>query len=341
MPSTARPAPTGHTPALRSRSRRGAGIILAVLVLGIAASLLIGSRPVPPIAAVDPSHPLHAIAQARLDRTLLGLAVGAALGVSGACLQGLTRNPLGDPGILGINAGASFAMVLAMAGIGVSSVTGFVWFGFVGAAVAMVVVHGIAGLAPGGATPANITIAGAALSAALLALTTAVLLTNRSTMEAFRFWQVGTIGGRDFGVLLPLLPVLALGLVLALAGARVLNALALGDDLAVGLGERPLLSRLLVSVAIVLLAGAATALAGPIGFVGLVVVHTVRALVGTSYLRIIPVSALAGAALVVLADTIGRVILPPAEVQVGIMAALIGLPAFLILLRRSRWGVAR
>lgn len=314
--------------------------MVGVLVVAVVASVLVGSRPVPPTAVFDPAHPLHPISQARVARTALGLVVGAALGVSGACLQGLTRNPLGDPGILGINAGAAFAMVLAMAGVGVSTVSGFVWFGFAGAAVAMVVVHGIAGFAPGGATPANITIAGAALTAALLSLTTAVLLTNRATMEAFRYWQVGTIGGRDLGVLAGMLPVLAVGFALALAGARVLDALALGDDLAVGLGERVLFSRLVVSTAIVLLAGAATALAGPIAFVGLVVVHTVRALVGPSYLRVIPISALGGAALIVAADTVGRVVLPPAEVQVGIMAALVGLPAFLVLLRRSRWGIA-
>lgn len=315
-------------------------MVLGVLAVAVVASVLVGSRPVPPAAIFDPAHPLHPISQARIARTALGLAVGAALGVSGACLQGLTRNPLGDPGILGINAGAAFAMVLAMAGVGVSTVTGFVWFGFAGAAAAMVVVHGIAGFAPGGATPANITIAGAALTAALLSLTTAVLLTNRATMEAFRYWQVGTIGGRDLGVLAGMLSILAVGFVLALAGARVLDALALGDDLAVGLGERLLFSRLIVSAAIVLLAGAATALAGPIAFVGLVVVHTLRTLVGPSYLRLIPVSALGGAALIVAADTVGRVILPPAEVQVGIMAAVVGLPAFLVLLRRSRWGVA-
>jgi iron complex transport system permease protein len=319
---------------------RGLAIVVAVLAATVVASVLIGSRPVPLSAVLDPTHPLHAISAARIARTALGLAVGAALGVTGACLQGVTRNPLGDPGILGINAGASFAMVLAMAGMGVSTITGFVWFGFAGAAVAMGVVHGIAGLGPGGATPANITIAGAALTAALLSLTTAVLLTNRATMESFRYWQVGTIGGRDLGILASMLPILVVGFALAVTGARVLDALALGDDLAVGLGERLVLGRLVVSAAVILLAGAATALAGPIAFVGLVVVHTVRALVGPPYLRVIPVSALAGAAVVVAADTVGRVVLPPAEVQVGIMAALVGLPAFLVLLRRSRWGMA-
>lgn len=314
--------------------------LLAVLAACVVASVLVGSRPVPPAVLWDVDHPLRAIAEARVDRTLLGLAVGAALGVAGACLQGLTRNPLGDPGILGISAGASFAMVLAMTVAGVSTITGYVWFGFAGAALALLVVHGIAAFGQGGATPARITIVGAALTAALTSLTTAVLLVDRSTMQAFRQWQVGTIGGRDLGVLAAMTPFLAAGLIAALAGARMLDTLALGEDMAVGLGERVRLARVVIGAAVILLAGGATALAGPIAFAGLIVPHAMRTLAGPAYARVLPLSALGGGALVVAADTLGRVVLPPAEVQAGIMVALVGLPAFVVLLRRSRWGAA-
>lgn len=318
----------------------GAAVLLVVLAVCVLASVLIGSRTVPLSALWELEHPLRAIAEARVDRTILGLAVGAALGVAGACLQGLTRNPLGDPGILGISAGASFAMVLAMTVAGVSSITGYVWFGFAGAGLAMLIVHGVAALGEGGATPAKITIVGAALTAALTSLTAAVLLVERSTMQAFRYWQVGTIGGRDLGVLATMTPFLAAGFLAALMGARMLDTLALGDDLAVGLGERVKLARVVIGAAVILLAGGATALAGPIAFVGLIVPHTMRGLAGPAHARVLPLSAVGGAALVVAADTVGRVVLPPAEVQAGIMVALVGLPVFVLLLRRSRWGTA-
>ena len=168
--------------------------------------------------------------------------------------------------------------------------------------------------------------------------TSGILLTDRKTMESFRFWQVGTVGGRGLDVLLTGLPFLVLGAVLALTGARLLNALALGDDLARGLGRRTAVDGLVIGLAVVLLAGGATALAGPIAFVGLLVPHGVRLVVGSDYARILPFSAVVGALFVVLADTVGRVVLPPAEVQVGIMTAVVGVPAFLVLVRRGRMG---
>ncbi len=184
----------------------------------------------------DRSDPLHAIASARLARTCLALAVGAALGLAGALMQGLTRNPLADPGILGVNAGASFAMVLAMSVLGVSSLSAYMWFAFAGAALTMGAVHAIASLGRDGATPLKLVIAGAALTAALTSWTTGVLLTDRQTMETFRFWQVGTVGGRGLDVLATGAPFLFVGALIALVGARLLNALALGDDVARGLG---------------------------------------------------------------------------------------------------------
>ena len=312
--------------------------LVAAAVLVVSASVLVGARTVSWAALFDAGHPLHVIYQARVERTVLALAVGAALGLAGACMQGLTRNPLADPGILGVNAGASFAMVLGISYLGVSDLHGHLWLAFAGAAVAAVLVHAIASMGRDGASPMKLAIAGAALTAAVSSWTSGVLLIDRKTMETFRMWQVGTVGGRGFDVLLTGLPFLVIGAALALAGARLLNTLALGDDLARGMGRRTGTDRLMMGVAIVLLAGGATALAGPIAFVGLIVPHGVRALVGSDYARVLPLSAGFGALLTVLADTVGRVVLPPAEVQVGIMTAVVGVPVFLYLIRRGRMG---
>ena len=326
----------GHTGRVRTTTVV-AGLAVATVVV-VALSVFVGARAVAPSVLLDPADPLYSIYQARFERTLLGLAVGAALGLAGACMQGLTRNPLADPGILGINAGASLAMVLAISFLGVSDLQGYLWFAFLGAAIAAVLVHAIASLGRDGATPVKLAIAGAALTAAVSSWTSGILLTDRKTMESFRFWQVGTVGGRGLDVLLTGLPFLVLGAVLALTGARLLNALALGDDLARGLGRRTAVDGLVIGLAVVLLAGGATALAGPIAFVGLLVPHGVRLVVGSDYARILPFSAVVGALFVVLADTVGRVVLPPAEVQVGIMTAVVGVPAFLVLVRRGRMG---
>jgi len=323
---------------VRARTSTAAAILVAAVLVVAVLSVLVGSTTISPSAVLDSSDPEHPIAVARLSRTCLGLAVGAALGLAGACMQGLTRNPLADPGILGINAGASFAMVLAISVFGVSDLSSYLWFAFAGAAVTMVGVHLIAAMGRDGATPVKLAIAGAAITAALSSWTSGVLLIDRATMESFRFWQVGTIGGRSFDVLLTGLPFLVVGAVLALGSFRLLNALALGDDLARGLGRRVARDRLVLGLACVLLAGGATALAGPIAFVGLIVPHGVRAVVGGDYAKVLPFSLGYGAVLVVLADTVGRVILPPTEVQVGIMTAAVGVPVFLYLIRRGRMG---
>ena len=300
------------------------------------ASLLVGSTDVPWSALADPASPDHAVAAARLARTWVAVAAGAALGLAGACLQGLTRNPLADPGILGTNAGAAFAMVVAITWLGVSDLTGYVWFAFLGAAATSLLVHQVAGTRRAGASPATLVVTGAAATAALTSWTSAVLLTDRRTLETFRAWQVGTVGGRGYEVLVPLLPFLLVGAAAAVLGARALDSLSLGDDLATGLGRGPVRDQVVLGAAVVLLSGAATALAGPIGFVGLAVPHLVRATAGGAHGSLLPLSAVWGAALTVLADTAGRVVLPPTEVQVGIMTAVVGAPVLLVLLRRTR-----
>ena len=340
---TTLPAPSGHRVDRRtspggSRTPITAAILVAAVIGVSVASVLLGSRWMDPGAVLDPTHPMHGIADARVDRTLLGLAVGGALGLVGALMQGLTRNPLADPGILGINAGAAFAMVLAISAFGVSDMQGYVWFAFGGAAAAMVLVHAVAAVGRDGATPVKVAIAGAALTGAVSSWTSGVLLTDRQTIESFRLWQVGTIAGRSSDVLLTGLPFLVVGAVLALACTRSLNALALGDELARGLGRRIGADRLVIGVAVVLLAGAATALAGPVAFVGLIVPHGVRAVVGPDCRRVLPLSLGYGAVLVVAADVVGRMVLPPTEVQVGIMTAVVGVPVFLTLVRRGRIG---
>jgi iron complex transport system permease protein len=336
LTATPRLAPAGPATAGRGRLRAPLLGLAGVLLVAVAASVLVGSRLVSPTELLHHGSTGQAILEARLPRTVLGLLIGAALALAGGCLQGLTRNPLADPGLLGVNAGASFAMVLAVSVFGVSGLFGYLWFAFAGAALAAVLVHTVASFGRGGATPPKLVLAGAALSAGVASWTSGVLLTNKQTFDVFRSWQVGTIGGRDWDVVATGAPFLAVGAVLALAGARTLDTLALGDDLARGLGRRTALDRVVLGVAVVLLAGTATALAGPVAFVGLVVPHAVRAMVGSAHARVLPLSMGYGAALVLLADTIGRVVLPPTEVQVGIMTAVVGVPVFVWFLRRGR-----
>ncbi len=332
-------APAGLQQQSPARRRRTLTAVAPTSLLVVAVlSVLVGSRTVGWNALLDTNDPDHAIAAARLARTCVALAAGAALGLAGACLQGLTRNGLADSGILGLNAGAAFGMIGAAVFLGLSSLTAYVWFAFLGAAVATAVVLGVASRVRGGTSPLALVLTGAAVTAGLTSWTSAILLTDQSARDTFRFWAVGTVGGRGYAELLPVLPFLIVGAVLVLASARTLDALALGDDTARALGRQPIRDRAVVLLAVVLLAGGATALAGPIAFVGLVVPHLVRALHGPAHHQVLPLSAVYGAVLVVLADTAGRVVLPPTEVQVGVMVAVVGAPVFIALARRSKVG---
>lgn len=343
MSTEARVAP--HAAGAPRRRRLGLLVGLAVaVVVAVLLSLAVGSLFIPPGQVV--ASLLHATGSAddgvvrslRVPRTLLGLEVGAALGVAGALLQGFTRNPLADPGILGINAGAAFLVVVGINLLGVASFAGYVWFAFAGAALAgvLLVVLGAGGRM--GATPVTLALAGAALSAVLTGITTAIVLSDQTTLDEYRFWSVGSLSGRASETLVPVLFVVVPGLLLALATAPGLNALALGDDVARSLGVPVGALRILGLVAVTLLAGGATAAAGPIAFVGLVVPHIVRSVTGPDYRWLLPAAALAGIVLILLADVVGRVLAPPSELQVGVVLAVIGAPFFVALVRRRSVG---
>lgn len=342
--------PDGSTSLEMSPKRVGLGrqltgvvVLAAILLAVIVGSIAVGAKPIPPgtvlqaIWSYDASNTDHLIIrELRFPRTIVGVAVGAALGVAGALMQGVTRNPLADPGLLGVNAGAAFAVVLGIWWFGIASVTGLVWFAFIGAAAASVAVYALGSLGTGGATPVRLALAGAAISALLLSFTRAVTLLDQATLDQFRFWAVGSLSGRDSDIARQLAPFIIVGLLLAVAVSRQLNTLALGEDAARALGTRVLATRLFSGLAITLLCGAAVASAGPIGFIGLVVPHAVRAWFGPDQRWLIPASAIAGPSLLLFSDSVGRIIARPGEVQVGIMTAAIGGPAFVILVRRTR-----
>ncbi|XAS67245.1 iron chelate uptake ABC transporter family permease subunit [Micrococcaceae bacterium Sec5.7] len=328
----------------RAPGKQAAWLLAAVVVLVLvsAASLAIGARGLSlemvwqALTRFDPDNGDYAVVHARIPRTVLGLLAGGALGLAGAAMQGVARNPLADPGIMGVNAGAALAVVTGIYVFGVSSLTGYIWFAFIGAAAAGVVVYLIASLGREGATPVKLALAGAALSAVLYSLMNVILVSSQDTLDRFRFWQVGGIAGRDWAVVLPGLPFLLVGALIVLFTGRILNSLALGDDMARGLGQRVGLVRGVTALGIVLLCGSATALAGPIGFVGLVIPHAVRSLTGPDYRWILPFSLVLGPALLLGADVIGRVVLLPGEVPAGIVTALVGAPVFVWLIRRGK-----
>ncbi|WP_404320675.1 FecCD family ABC transporter permease [Arthrobacter luteolus] len=318
------------------------GLSLAVLLAAAFASVALGARPLSletvwqALTSADPANGDHAVVLSRLPRTVAALLIGAALGLAGTALQGMTRNPLADPGIMGLNAGAAFAVVTAIYVFGVTSFTGYVWFALAGTALAALLVYAVASLGREGATPVKLALAGAALTAGLTSLLSAVLVSSQQTLNTFRFWQVGTVSGRGWDVLVPLIPFLAVGAVILLASGRALNNLSLGDDAARGLGQNVALSRGIMAVGVVLLCGAGTAAAGPIAFLGLVIPHLVRGLAGPDYRWILVISAVLAPVLLLVSDVVGRLILPPGEVPVGIMTAVIGAPVFIAIIRRRK-----
>lgn len=273
---------------------------------------------------------------ARIPRTVLAMLVGAALALAGTTMQAVTRNPLADPGILGVSGGAALAVVVGIAFFGLANPFSYLVVAIAGAAAAAVFVYAVGSLGRGGATPLKLALAGAASSAAFMSLVSAVLLPRVDVMDTFRLWQVGGVGGATWERITMVAPVLAAGALVCVLFARGMNSLALGDDLAAGLGENVVRTRLVSSAGAVVLCGAATAVAGPIGFVGLVVPHMCRLLVGPDHRWLLPFSAITGAGLLVAADVIGRVVARPEEIQVGIVTAIIGAPVFIWIVRRQK-----
>lgn len=312
-----------------------------VLVFCCAASVAIGTRDVgwSDIAAAlrgEIATVAEAAVATRIPRTFLAAVAGAALGLAGAVLQGVTRNPLADPGILGINTGASLAVVIGLSWFGMASANAYIWTAILGAGTAAVFVYAVGSAGRGGATPLKLALAGAATSVASSAFIIALILPRANMAGGFRLWQIGGVGGATFDRIWQVVPVLIVGFLICLLSGRRLNMLALGDDTAAAMGERVIAARAISALGAVLLCGGTTAVCGPIGFVGLVVPHFCRLLVGVDYRWLLPFSAIAGAILLIAADIVGRVIARPGEVDVGILTAFIGAPVFIWIVRRQR-----
>ncbi|MBP2320246.1 iron complex transport system permease protein [Kibdelosporangium banguiense] len=334
---------TTHTITSARSSYRAIGLVgaLVALIVVCLLSIWFGSKDIPFGATWDVlwhndgSRDAAIIHSVRIPRTILGVLVGAALGLAGALMQALTRNPLADPGLLGVTAGASSAVVVGIAFLGVTGINGYVWFAFIGAGAASVAVY-VLGSAGRGVSPDRLIMAGAAITAVLISFVSAILLLNPQTFNVFRFWDVGSLGGRDMGVVRQLAPFILVGIVIALALARSLNALALGDQAAKALGTNIGLTRIIGVIAVTLLCGAATAGVGPIGFVGLAVPYAARLIVGPDQRWVLPYSAVLAPILLIGSDVLGRVVNSPEELQVGIVTAFVGAPVFVLLCRRRK-----
>ena len=314
--------------------------MVAALAAVAVASVLLGSRDVgldtiwhALTSAGAASTDETVIREMRIPRTLIGITAGAALGLSGAILQASTRNPLADPGILGINGGAAAAIVLVIAITGRQSLSTYIWFAFLGAGIATVIVYSIAAIGREGATPTKLALAGAAISAGLFALITAVVTTNLDAFNEMRFWQVGSLAGRYYPVLWQTLPFLVIGSVLALLTGRTLNNLALGDDIAASLGQNVRRTRFLLLALVAIMCGAAVAACGPIVFLGLAVPQLVRAVIGTDYRWALAFTAILAPIIMLLADIVGRLVAGESELQVGVVLGALGAPVFILLVR--------
>ncbi len=317
-------------------------ICLGLIVISIIASLVFGSRPVQWNELIDglfhPDVDSYGanVVRKRVSRTVFSLFCGAALGVSGALMQAVTRNPIADPSILGVNTGASLFVVCGIAFMNISTANQYIWLALAGAAITAVFVFGVGSLGRGGATPIKLVLAGAATTAVLSSLVTAIMIPRSYVMDQFRFWQVGSVGSATWDGITLFAPFLIVGMAAGLLTAPALNALALGDDAASGLGVRTGTLRIVAATAGVLLCGTVTALAGPIGFIGLLATHVIRLMLGPDLRFVIPMSAAAGAVILTVSDIGGRLIGRPGELEVGVMTAFIGAPILILLAIRSK-----
>ncbi|WP_338681658.1 iron ABC transporter permease [Streptomyces acidiscabies] len=348
--TVARPV-TGGSRHTRRRRVAGLGTLLVVLVIASALSLAVGAR------ALSLSEVWHGLLDAptddqrlteirlivrtvRVPRTVLAVVAGIALGVGGSLIQGYTRNPIADTGLLGVNAGASFAVVTAIAVFGFTSPFAYVWFAFLGAGLAGVVVFGLASIGRGAGNPLTLALAGQGITVFLAAMTTAISLGNQTALNALRFWNAGSVAGVGFDVIWPITGFVAVGLVLAVATLPAMNLLNLGDDVARGLGVDVTRSRIIGITAITLLAGAATAACGPIAFLGLMVAHIARSLTGPDYRWLVPYAGLLGAVVLLVCDIVGRLVVRPGELDAGVVVSLLGAPFFAVLVYRGKFKSA-
>ncbi|WP_432192523.1 FecCD family ABC transporter permease [Streptomyces sp. bgisy027] len=345
-----RPASRGTTQARRRRVV-GLSTLAVLLVITGAVSLAVGARALSPaevwhglFAAPDSDRRLTEIRlivqTVRVPRTVLAIVAGTALGVGGALIQGYTRNPIADTGLLGVNTGASFAVVSAIALFGFDDPFQYVWFAFLGAAAAGVVVFGLASIGRGAGNPLTLALAGQGVAVFLAAMTTAVALGDKESLNALRFWNAGSVAGVGFDVIWPVTGFIVVGLVLAVTTLPAINLLNLGDDVARGLGVNIALSRTVGIAAITLLAGAATAACGPIAFLGLMVAHVARYLTGPDYRWLVPYAGLLGAVVLLVCDIVGRLVVRPSELDAGVLVALLGAPFFAALVWRGKFKSA-
>ncbi|WP_271982800.1 iron chelate uptake ABC transporter family permease subunit [Pseudoclavibacter terrae] len=326
----------------RSRASLGLASLLVLLVISVVLSLMVGSNSLPPHVVLDvlrgggSSEARYVVGELRVPRTATGIIVGVALGVAGALIQAFTRNPLADPGILGVNAGAAFAIAIGVAFFGLRDISSFVWLGFLGALAVTLAVSLIGSAGRGPADPIRLTLAGVAIGAVFSGMTTGMTLSNPDAFDRMRSWNAGSLLGRGFDVLLPVLPFIVLALIGALLLAPGLNALALGEDVARAQGANVAAIRVGVIITVTVLAGAATALAGPIAFVGLMVPHVARWVFGVDQRVILTISVVLAPVIVLLSDVLGRVLIAPAEIPVGIVTAFVGAPLLIALARQRK-----
>ena len=310
--------------------------IMAIFSISLGAKSIAFSKVIDVLLGNDPDSLEAAIILQRIPRTVFGILAGGALGISGALMQSITRNPIADPSILGVNTGASLFVVAGIAFFNITVAYQYIWLAIIGAGVTAVFVYSVASMGKDGATPLKLALSGSAVSIVLGSLVSTIMLPNNRVMEAFRFWQVGSIGSATWENIMLISPFLIVGFVISMFISGYLNNLALGDEAATALGTNVVMTRTIGALSSVLLCGATTALAGPIGFVGLIIPHIIRLIFGSEMSKMLPLSFLGSAILMLVSDIIGRVISLPGETEVGIVTAVIGAPVFILAIRKGR-----
>ena len=310
--------------------------IMAIFSISLGAKSIAFTKVIDVLLGNDPDSLDAAIILQRIPRTVFGILAGGALGISGALMQSITRNPIADPSILGVNTGASLFVVAGIAFFNITVAYQYIWLAIIGAGVTAVFVYSVASMGKDGATPLKLALSGSAVSIVLGSLVSTIMLPNNRVMEAFRFWQVGSIGSATWENIMLISPFLIVGFIISMFISGYLNNLALGDEAATALGTNVVMTRTIGALSSVLLCGATTALAGPIGFVGLIIPHIIRLIFGSEMSKMLPLSFLGSAILMLVSDIIGRIISLPGETEVGIVTAVLGAPVFILAIRKGR-----